>query len=76
MKSTVPIVGIPRTMFTASITSPPVTVEYSIPNGPKKIASTIAVPTLFGIITIIGLGAEWLLMVMAGGSGPDTGAEG
>jgi hypothetical protein len=30
MKSTVPKVGIPSMTFTASITSPPVTVEYSV----------------------------------------------
>jgi hypothetical protein len=69
-----PKVAIIITRFTASITSPPITVEYSIPKGPKKIESTIAVPTLFGIITTIGLCGALLFMVMAGCSGPDTGA--
>jgi hypothetical protein len=56
-----PRVSVPTIVVTTSITHAPVTVEYSIPRGPKKKVKRIATPTLFdfGLVTTV---VEVLLM--------------
>jgi hypothetical protein len=51
-KSPMPTVNIPTTIVTMNMIIPPVTVEYNIPNGPKKKVSNSAIPTLFGDVKI------------------------